>query len=122
MIITVTPNTAIDRTLFVPEFRLEKTIRSSRTVLGMGGKGTDASWVLGAIGAPNRALGFAAGLAGKRLQTMLEERGSETDLVWVGGETRVNIIIVADDGSGQSTFTMDTLKVTAAIDRDQPIY
>ncbi|MBN2554992.1 MAG: 1-phosphofructokinase family hexose kinase [Anaerolineales bacterium] len=114
MIVTVTPNTAIDRTLFVPEFRLDKTIRSSRTVLGMGGKGTDASWVLGAIGAPNRALGFAAGLAGSRLQMMLEERGSETDFVWVEGETRVNIIIVADDGSGQSTFTMDTLKVTKA--------
>lgn len=114
MIITVTPNTAIDRTLFVPEFRLEKTIRSSRVVLGMGGKGTDASWVLGAIGAPNRALGFAAGLAGERMRTMLEERGSETDFVWVDGETRVNIILVHEDGQGQSTFTVDTLKVTEA--------
>lgn len=114
MILTVTPNTAIDRTLFVPEFVLEKTIRSSRTVLGMGGKGTDASWVLGALGKPNRALGFAAGLAGKRMQAMLEARGSETDFVWVGGETRVNIILVAEGGRGQSTFTMDTLEVTTS--------
>ena len=45
MIVTLTLNTAIDRTLFVREFVWNKTIRASQSVIGMGGKATDASWV-----------------------------------------------------------------------------
>ena len=112
MIVTVTPNTTIDRTLFVPSFELNRTIRSSRSVLGTGGKPEDASFILGELGIPSLALGFAAGLAGQQAERMLRERGAVPDFTWVGGETRVNILIVCEDGSGQSTFTVDTLEVT----------
>jgi hypothetical protein len=49
MIVTVTPNTAIERTLFVPSFSLNQTIRASRVVLGMGARrrmrpGSWANW------------------------------------------------------------------------------
>jgi 1-phosphofructokinase family hexose kinase len=113
MIVTVTPNTAIDRTLIVPSFSLNRTIRASRSVMGMGGKATDASWILGELGIPSLALGFAAGLAGQQVEAMLRERGVDTDFVWVGGETRSNTVIVCEDGSGQSTVGAATLEVSA---------
>jgi len=112
MIVTVTPNTGIDLTLLVPEFSLDKTIRASASALGMGGKATDVSWILGRLGVPNLAMGFAAGETGKQMVKMLEERGSATKFVRAGGESRRNTIIIAQDGSGQSTFTVSTLEVS----------
>jgi 1-phosphofructokinase family hexose kinase len=112
MIVTVTPNTGIDLSLRVPEFELNQTIRASQSALGMGGKATDVAWILGRLGVPNLAIGFAAGYTGRQMVKMLEERGSSTRFVWVGGETRRNTIIISQDGSGQSTFTVSTLEVS----------
>jgi 1-phosphofructokinase family hexose kinase len=112
MIITVTPNTALDQTLFVPEFRLNATLRAGQVALGMGGKAADAAWILGQWGIPSLALGFAAGALGQRMEQMLQARGVETDFIWVQGETRLNTLIVCTDGSGQSTISVSTLDVT----------
>jgi 1-phosphofructokinase family hexose kinase len=112
MIITVTPNTSIDKTLVIPHFSWGETIRSWEAALGMGGKGTDASWVLGELGIDNLALGFASGPTGKLLEEMLQERGTQTDFTWVEGDSRTNIILVHEDGSRQSTITDRSLVVS----------
>jgi fructose-1-phosphate kinase PfkB-like protein len=109
MIITLTPNTGIDHTLQVPSFQLNSTIRAAGSAWGMGGKATDVSWILGRLGIPTRALGFAAGPNGQRMESMLRERGAETDFVWVEGETRLNTILIVS-GEGQSTITTSTLR------------
>jgi 1-phosphofructokinase len=111
MIITLTPNTGIDHTLQLSSFQLNTTIRSIDSAWGMGGKATDVSWILGKLGIPTRALGFAAGPNGLRMENMLRERGVETDFVWVDGETRLNSIIVVS-GQGQSTITSSSLSVS----------
>ena len=111
MIITLTPNTGIDFTLKLSSFQLNKTIRAIDSAWGMGGKATDVSWTLGKLGVPTRALGFAAGPNGARMENMLRERGVETNFVWVEGETRLNVIIVVS-GEGQSTITSSSLKVS----------
>lgn len=111
MIITLTPNTGIDHTIQVARFQLDSTIRATDSAWGMGGKATDVSWILGKLGIPNRALGFAAGENGLRMEEMLRERGVETDFVWVSGETRLNTVIVVS-GEGQSTITSSTLSVS----------
>lgn len=111
MIITLTPNTGIDFTLKLSSFQLNNTIRAIDSAWGMGGKATDVSWTLGKLGVPTRALGFAAGPNGVRMENMLRERGVETDFVWVEGETRLNVIIVVL-GEGQSTITSSSLKVS----------
>jgi 1-phosphofructokinase family hexose kinase len=111
MIITLTPNTGIDHTIQVSSFRLDSTIRASDSAWGMGGKATDVSWILGKLGVPNRALGFAAGENGLRMERMLRERGVETEFVWTDGETRLNTVIVVS-GAGQSTITSSTLNVS----------
>jgi 1-phosphofructokinase family hexose kinase len=110
MIITVTPNTGIDYTYQISDLKLNRTIRSTGTAWGMGGKATDVSWTLGKLGIPTRALGFAAGPNGLRMEKMLQERGAETDFVQVEGETRLNTIIVVP-GQGQSTITSSSLTV-----------
>jgi 1-phosphofructokinase family hexose kinase len=111
MIVTVTPNTGIDHTLQIRGFELNSTIRAVKSAWGMGGKATDVSWILGKLGVPTRALGFAAGPNGSRMEAMLRERGIETDFVWVNGETRLNSVIVVE-GEGQSTITSSSLNVS----------
>jgi len=112
MIVTVTFNTSIDRTLFIKDFAWNQTIRASRSVIGMGGKATDASWVLGELGYNNLALGFAAGDSGRIMEKMLQNRGSMTDFVWVGGETRTNIVVISEEGKGQSTLATTGLEIS----------
>lgn len=112
MIVTVTANTTIDQTRLVPALTMNRTVRAIRTVFSMGGKPTDASWILGELGIPSLALGFAAGIMGDKVKTMLTARGVTVDFVVVGGETRVNTVIVCEDGSGMVTVTTSTLEVT----------
>lgn len=112
MIVTVTLNTAIDRTYFIEDFSWNKTIRSSCSVIGMGGKATDASWILGELGYQNTAMGFAAGDVGRQIDRMLRQRGSMTDFVWTQGESRTNIVIVSDRGLGQSTLVSGGLDIS----------
>ncbi len=110
MIVTLTANTTIDQTLFVPSLIMGRTIRATKTVQSMGGKPTDASWILGEMGIPSLALGFAAGAMKHKVISLLEARGVQTDFVECEGETRLNTVIIADDGT-TVTITTNTLNV-----------
>jgi 1-phosphofructokinase family hexose kinase len=110
MIITLTPNTGIDHTVQVQSFHLNQTIRATDSAWGMAGKAADVSWILGKLGIPTRALGFAAGATGLRMENMLRERGTETDFTWVNGESRLNTVLVVP-GEGHSTITSSSLEV-----------
>ena len=111
MIITLTPNTGIDHTVQVQSFGLNRTIRASDSAWGMAGKAADVSWILGKLGVRTRALGFAAGATGQRMENMLRERGAETDFTWVNGESRLNTVLVVP-GEGHSTITSSSLDVS----------
>lgn len=112
MILAVNPNTGIDYTLVVPHLHMDHTIRSEAAEVGMGGKAIDAAWILGKLGAPVKATGFAAGFTGAHMEQMLHQQGVLTDFVWAGGESRLNIVLVLDDRSGQSTITASGLRVS----------
>ena len=113
MIVTVTLNPAVDRTYFISDFAWNRTIRVSQSVPGMGGKATDASWVLGELGYINLALGFSAGQTGRLMERMLQQRGSRTGFVRVPGETRTNIVIIGAKVNSQSTLVEPGLQVGA---------
>ncbi len=102
MIVSLTPNTTLDLTVFVPELRTNTTIRATRVYHSMGGKPTDAAWILGRMGLGSLALGLAAGAVGEKVKRMLEELGVTTDFIEVGGETRINTVIM-DEASGEHT-------------------
>jgi 1-phosphofructokinase family hexose kinase len=110
MIVSLTANTTIDQTLFIPTLTMGRTIRATKTVQSMGGKPTDASWILGEIGIPSLALGFAAGAMKHKVISLLEARGVQTDFVECDGETRLNTVIITDSGE-TVTITTNTLSV-----------
>jgi 1-phosphofructokinase family hexose kinase len=102
MILTVTLNAAIDRTLAVPNFRLGNRHRAveSRTVAG--GKGINVARALSRLGRPVVATGFTGGPTGARVETQLREEGVLTDFIRIAGETRVNVAVL-DPTSGEQT-------------------
>ncbi|MCY4145891.1 MAG: hexose kinase [Chloroflexi bacterium] len=102
MIVSLTPNTTLDLTVFVPRLRTNTTIRATRTVHSMGGKPTDASWILGRRGITSLALGLAAGAVGEKVAGMLRELGVAVDFIEAAGETRINTVIV-DQAAGEHT-------------------
>jgi 1-phosphofructokinase len=112
MIVTVTPNTGIDRTICIPHFEWDSTIRANQMAVGIGGKAIDTSWVLGEMNVENTALGFAAGITGKQMENMLSAKGVKTDFIWVSGESRTNTIIINQGNNSQSTITTNSLIVT----------
>lgn len=111
MIVTLTFNTGIDHTLFLPSFKVGKTNRVTHSAISMGAKPTDVSYILGRLGVPSLAMGFAAGQFGKRMEQMLVERGVNTHFTWVNGETRLNTVIVNEDDHCETTITTSTLVI-----------
>ena len=102
MILTVTLNAAIDRTVAVPNFHLGHRHRAveSRTVAG--GKGINVSRALRLLGRPTIATGFAGGPTGNRVLEELRNESIPKDLTWIAGETRINLAVV-DPTSGEQT-------------------
>jgi 1-phosphofructokinase family hexose kinase len=118
MILSLTANTTLDQTVFIPSLTPGKTIRATQTVQSMGGKPADASWILGEVGIPSRALGFAGGATGKKMESLLNARGVQTDFIWMDTDTRINVVIVAEDTKSMTTITTTTMEVTpVALDR-----
>ena len=94
MILTVTLNAAIDRTVAVPNFRLGQRHRAveSRTVAG--GKGVNVARALKLLGRPVIATGLVGGSAGARIVERLGEEAILNDFTRINGESRTNLAIV----------------------------
>lgn len=112
MILTVTPNTALDKVLFVDDFHFGATVRARDVADGMGGKGAVVSWVLGQLRTPSLATGLAAGETGRRMVALLESAGVTTDFLWVRGETRTNYVLARTADGVQGTVTVAGLTIT----------
>jgi 1-phosphofructokinase family hexose kinase len=97
MIYTITLNPALDRELVVPAIDFDTVLRAEDCRVDWGGKGFNVSRMLHALGCRSTALGFAGGKAGEMLRDGLEALGIRTNFVWVDGETRTNVSIVAAD-------------------------
>ena len=102
MILTVTLNAAIDRTVAVPNFRLGRRHRAveSRTVAG--GKGINVARALSLLGRPVIAAGFVGGPTGTRVLEELREESVLTDFTRIAAETRINLAVI-DPTSGEQT-------------------
>ena len=111
MILSLTPNTTLDVTVFVPKLVTNRTIRATRTVHSMGGKPTDAAWILGRMGVGSLALGLAAGAVGDKVVAMLEAYGVATDFAPADGETRINTVIIDEDSGEHTTITTASMQV-----------
>jgi len=102
MIITVTLNAAIDRTLAVPNFRLGRRHRATEQTAMAGGKGVNVARALKALGQPVIATGVTGGATGTRIIEHLTEEAILNDFVRIREESRTSTAVV-DPTSGEQT-------------------
>ena len=94
MVITVTLNPAMDKTLIVDNFRAGMVNRASSLRYDIGGKGINVSKVLKNLGIESVSTGFLGGIWEKSFKEELEERSISFDFVNIEGNTRTNTKIV----------------------------
>jgi 1-phosphofructokinase/tagatose 6-phosphate kinase len=94
MIVTVTLNAAIDRTLTVPNFQRGQRHRASAGVTLAGGKGINVARTLKALGVPVVATGLVGGVTGARIVAELTEEAILNDFVRIDGESRTSTAVV----------------------------
>lgn len=98
MIVTVTMNPAIDKTVDVNRLETGGLNRIQKSELDAGGKGINVSKTLKALGGTSIATGFLGGSAGNIIEGVLKENEIESDFIWVEGETRTNLKVVEEKG------------------------
>lgn len=94
MILVVTPNPCLDRTLFVKENKLEKHIEVQKVQELAGGKGSNVCRVLQKLGKTPLHLLFLGGYVGKRVFRLLQLDNVESRVVWTKAMTRVVVTVV----------------------------
>jgi 1-phosphofructokinase/tagatose 6-phosphate kinase len=99
MIITVTMNAAIDRTLTVPNFQPGQRHRASAGLTLAGGKGINIARALKRLDVPVVATGLVGGRTGTRIVEELTREAILNDFVRIDGESRTSTAIVDPTGS-----------------------
>jgi 1-phosphofructokinase/tagatose 6-phosphate kinase len=94
LIITVTLNSAIDKTLAVPNFQPGRRHRTVEQTSMPGGKGVNIARVLKTLGQPVIATGLAGGATGTRIVEQLTEMSVLSDFVRTREESRTNTALI----------------------------
>ena len=102
MIVTVTVNAALDRTLTVPVFQIGYRHRSSDVLALAGGKGINVARALKILEVPVVATGLAGGRTGTRIIEELTSEAILNDFVRIAAESRTSTAVV-DPTSGTYT-------------------
>jgi len=102
MILTVTPNPALDLTWHVDTLTPGETHRAPTGTVRAGGKGLNVARVLHTSGHDVFALSTAGGVNGAELESELLASGIPHRLIRVGAETRRSLAIV-DETRGETT-------------------
>jgi 1-phosphofructokinase len=99
MIVTVTPNPSLDRTLEVESLDRGEVVRASADRSDPGGKGVNVSRALVANGKASRAVLPLGGADGELLASLLEGLGIEVVPVPIADAIRSNVTVVEPDGT-----------------------
>jgi 1-phosphofructokinase len=99
MIITVTPNPSVDRTVFIDALPRGAVIRSRRTRSEPSGKGVNVALALRAHGHDVVTVLPAGGAVGAQIMAMLEVVGVPFISVPIAGDIRSNVSLVEPDGT-----------------------
>jgi tagatose 6-phosphate kinase len=94
VIVTVTMNAALDRTLTVPNFQPGQRHRASLGLTLAGGKGINIARALKSLGMPVVATGLAGGRTGTRIVEELTSEAILNDFVRIEDESRTSTAIV----------------------------
>jgi 1-phosphofructokinase len=99
MIVTLTLNPSVDRTVEVETLARGEVMRALGVRVDPGGKGINVSRALATHGLPTRAVVTVGGAEGEHLVTLLRGTGIEIVPVRIRGAIRSNITVVEPDGT-----------------------
>ena len=102
VIVTVTLNAALDRTVRVPNFQLGGRHRADSSLRLPGGKGVNVARALKALGQPVIATGLAGGRTGLHIIEELTAEGILNDFVRIADESRTSTAVI-DPTNNQQT-------------------
>lgn len=94
MLLALTPNPSIDRTLVVPHFRHAEVTRATERHDAAGGKGLNVARIARSIGLPALACGPLGGATGRQIAALAAEEGLQANWFWMSsGESRICLLI-----------------------------
>jgi len=99
MIVTLTPNPSVDRTVSIAGLQRGEVQRATSSRIDPGGKGVNISRALSAHKAKTVAVLPAGGPEGHLLAELLEEAGIDVTIVPIEGSIRANVALVEPDGT-----------------------
>jgi 1-phosphofructokinase family hexose kinase len=102
MILTVTVNAAVDKTLTVANLQLGHRHRAQQGLVMAGGKGVNVARALKRLGEPVVATGLVGGRTGTNALDCLSSEGILHDFVRIAAESRTSTVVV-DPTSGVQT-------------------
>lgn len=98
MIYTVTLNPSIDYVVKLNNLATGDINRASEEYVYPGGKGINVSLILKELGYKSNALGFISGFTGQYIESILNERGLNSDFIKLeNGFTRINVKIKSSE-------------------------
>src|SRR5919112_475644 len=99
MIVTLTPNPSLDRTIEIPELHRGEVHRATGGRVDPGGKGVNVSRALAANDVATVTVLPSGGPEGAQLAALLAPFGVQTVQVPISGTVRSNITVVEPDGT-----------------------
>jgi 1-phosphofructokinase len=99
VIVTITPNPSVDRTVEIAELRRGQVLRALGGRIDPGGKGVNVARALLANGHKAVAVLPIGGLEGDQLVAMLRAQGIEPQIVPIKASVRSNITVAEPDGT-----------------------
>lgn len=114
MILCITPNAAVDRTLIVPGLRIDTIARPRDAITAAGGKGLNVARVLRALGDRPYCAGFLGGHTGQLAAELAAREGLNGTWTWIDGETRTCVILVDPDARTTTVINEAGPPVSAA--------
>jgi 1-phosphofructokinase/tagatose 6-phosphate kinase len=113
VIITVTLNAAIDKSLSVPNFRLGRRHRSVERRTLAGGKGVNVARTLKTLGQPVIATGLQGGPTGTQIIEQLTGESILNDFLRIGEESRTNTAVIDPTTGDQTEINEQGPSITA---------
>ena len=98
MIVTVTMNPAIDKTVEIDTLCPGGLNRIQRVEYDAGGKGINVSKTIKELGGESIAVGFLGGNSGRTIENVLNQKGIRNDFVWGEQDTRTNTKVFEKSG------------------------
>jgi 1-phosphofructokinase family hexose kinase len=98
MIVCITPNPAVDRTLLLPHLLSGEVHRAEKVIIAAGGKGLNVARSIRTLGGQPLCMGFMGGYTGHLLADLAQNEGLHALWTLTNAETRNCVILVSSYG------------------------